>query len=55
MTNLFKDGLIKLPEKVTWFPGHMFRGMRLLTENLNKIDIFVEGKFKDLIFVSERC
>ena len=28
--------------KISWFPGHMHRGMRLLSSNLQKIDIFLE-------------
>ena len=29
-------------QKISWFPGHMHRGLRLLSSNLQKIDIFLE-------------
>lgn len=32
----------KIGEKINWYPGHMHRAMRLLKENVNKIDIFLE-------------
>ena len=28
--------------KVSWFPGHMYRGMRLIRERIPDIDIFIE-------------
>jgi mitochondrial GTPase 1 len=31
-----------LAEKVTWFPGHMFRGLRLIRESIQRIDLVVE-------------
>ena len=29
-------------EKITWFPGHMYRAMRLMEERISDVDIFVE-------------
>ena len=29
-------------EKITWFPGHMYRAMKLMDDYSNKVDIFLE-------------
>jgi len=39
---MFKDGIITLPEKINWFPGHMFRGTNNLIDNIKNINIFLE-------------
>ena len=33
---------LKLGEKITWFPGHMYRATKLIRENISKIDLFFE-------------
>ena len=32
----------QISEKISWFPGHMYRALRLMRENVNKIDYFIE-------------
>ena len=39
---MFIDGIITLPEKVNWYPGHMYRGTNNLIENIKNINIFLE-------------
>ena len=34
--------MIKRVEKINWFPGHMFRALRLVNEFTSNIDIFLE-------------
>lgn len=34
----FKD----LPKRVNWFPGHMFKAMNNLQEEIKKADMFIE-------------
>ncbi|EWS73886.1 50S ribosome-binding GTPase (macronuclear) [Tetrahymena thermophila SB210] len=36
------DTFPALGEKVNWFPGHMYRALRLMKENVDKIDCFLE-------------
>ena len=31
-----------LPKYINWFPGHMRKAMRLLEDELKKVDIFIE-------------
>ena len=31
-----------LPSKINWFPGHMRKAMRDLTEELKKVNMFIE-------------
>lgn len=40
--SLAKHGEILLNEKVNWYPGHMYRGMKQLKQNISKIDLFLE-------------
>jgi len=36
------NGFPGLGEKVNWFPGHMHRALKLMKENVDKIDCFLE-------------
>lgn len=31
-----------LGEKINWFPGHMYRALRVMKENLKNVDMFIE-------------
>ena len=39
---VFREEFKNLPQKVNWFPGHMRKGLRLLENEVKKIDIFIE-------------
>lgn len=36
------DSFPALGEKINWFPGHMHRALKLMKENVDKIDCFLE-------------
>ena len=40
--NDYSKFVFKLADKISWFPGHMYKASQLLKENLNNIDFFIE-------------
>ena len=39
---VFRQEFTRLPKHVNWYPGHMRKTMRLLGDELKKVDMFVE-------------
>lgn len=42
MNRLWVDVCPKLGEKVNWFPGHMYRALRIMKEHVSDVDMFIE-------------
>ena len=39
----FRTEFIKgVPKNINWFPGHMRKAMRLLEDEIKKVDVFIE-------------
>ncbi len=34
--------IANLKDHINWFPGHMKKTLRLIEENCNKVDVFIE-------------
>ena len=39
---LFREEFKNVPQKVNWFPGHMRKAMRTLTNEFKKVSLFIE-------------
>ena len=39
---VFRTEFPKLPKNINWYPGHMRETMRLLGDELKKVDLFIE-------------
>lgn len=39
---LFRQEFTRLPKNINWYPGHMRKTMRLLGDELKKVDLFIE-------------
>ena len=34
--------IAKLGDKINWFPGHMRKALRIMSENTKNVDVFLE-------------
>ena len=39
---LFRQEFKNVPKKVNWYPGHMRKAMRELTDEFKKVNLFIE-------------
>ena len=39
---MWSEAFPHLGFKINWFPGHMYRALRLMKENVREVDMFVE-------------
>ena len=50
---LFREEFKKLPSRVNWFPGHMRKTMRVLQDELKKVNLFIEVRDARIPVTSE--
>lgn len=39
---MFREEFKDVPKKVNWFPGHMRKAMRILSDEFKKVNMFIE-------------
>jgi len=49
---IFRKEFTKVPKSINWYPGHMRKTMRILGDELKKVNLFIEVRDARIPFTS---